>query len=111
MVNCVDLFRIFVVDVCFVYVSYQDVGVVDIDGQFYWIYEWVDDYVEVEFEDDIFDEIQMSELIYDMGVQFGFGYFCGISEFYGVELWCELVIFVGNEGESIWVMSGQFFFV
>ena len=107
--NRADPLRILVADARLAYAPYQDVGAVDIDGQPYWIHEWVDDYVEVELEDDTLDETQMSELIYDMGVQLGLGHPRGISEPYGAELRRELVTFVGNEGESTWATSGQLF--
>lgn len=104
-----DPLRVLVADARIAYAPFRDVGAVSIAGRPYWIHEFVDDYVEVDLEDDALDQAQMLELAYDMGVQLGLGHPRSIAAPYGDELRRQLVAFVGDEGEALWEVSGRMF--
>ncbi|MFT5356629.1 MAG: hypothetical protein ACI9KE_003854 [Polyangiales bacterium] len=69
-----DALRVLLGEARLAYTPFHLVGAVEIDGQPYWIHEWVDDYTELRTESQDLTSPMMLEILFDIGVQLGAGH-------------------------------------
>lgn len=86
---------------------FREMGAVELNGQPYWLHEWVDDYVELEVEDASVTEPEMLEILYDVGVQLGRGHPRNVAAPYDEQLRDQLRDYLVHQAAALWLTGAR----
>lgn len=96
-----DPFRVLLGQARIAYQPYKYLGYIRFRGKTFWIHSWVDNYKEIKADKSFRAVDELSEVVYDIGVQLGKGHPKQIASPFDVELRKEQLLFLTNYEDKI----------
>ncbi len=96
-----DPFRVLIGQARIATEPYKYLGYARFRGHTFWVHAWVENFSEIDIEDDLTDPEEVMEMAYDVGVQLGRGHVKAIAQPLDLQLRREQMRLIDRDAEKI----------